>query len=181
MISLDQIRNVRRKLGITQQQLAHEAGVSQSLVTKIENGLLDPSFSHAQKRLSALGRLSQTQSQCARDVMSSRVIAVHPDDDLRKTIRRMRHYDIDQMPVVEDAVCIGRINDSLLLDALASGETSASVREIMGSAPPSVAPDTPLDSIVPLLKHYQFVLVLDKGKIKGIVSKFDVIENLRRM
>ena len=40
-----QLKKIRVQLGITQSELAKAAGVSQSLIAKLESGLVDPSFS----------------------------------------------------------------------------------------------------------------------------------------
>ena len=40
-----QLKKIRVQLGITQSELARVAGVSQSLIAKLESGLVDPSFS----------------------------------------------------------------------------------------------------------------------------------------
>ncbi|MFQ5647816.1 MAG: helix-turn-helix transcriptional regulator, partial [Candidatus Aenigmatarchaeota archaeon] len=42
MQEITEIRKIRKKLGLTQSQLAQEARVSQSLIAKIEAGKLDP-------------------------------------------------------------------------------------------------------------------------------------------
>jgi len=41
---LSRIREIRKKLNISQRELAMKAGVSQSLIAKIEGNNIDPSF-----------------------------------------------------------------------------------------------------------------------------------------
>ena len=49
---LDKIKQMRQKLGLTQTQLAKLAGVSQSMITKIERGTIEPSYLIAKKIIS---------------------------------------------------------------------------------------------------------------------------------
>ena len=41
---IDRISKIRKQLGLTQIQLANLAGVSQSLIAKLESGRIDPSY-----------------------------------------------------------------------------------------------------------------------------------------
>ena len=50
---LDKIRQMRKRLNLSQRELAGMAGVSQSLIAKIERGTIDPSYSNVRKILSA--------------------------------------------------------------------------------------------------------------------------------
>src|SRR5687767_16022587 len=51
---IDEVRLLRRQLGLTQQELARMAGVSQSLIAKIERGLVQPSYSNVKRLVEAL-------------------------------------------------------------------------------------------------------------------------------
>src|SRR3989442_5090468 len=54
--SLGEIPKKRKELGLTQSRLAVSAGVSQSIIAKIEAGSVDPSYSVVQRLFSALER-----------------------------------------------------------------------------------------------------------------------------
>src|SRR5947207_16027948 len=54
--SLGEIPKKRKDLGLTQSRLAVSAGVSQSIIAKIEAGSVDPSYSIVQRLFSALER-----------------------------------------------------------------------------------------------------------------------------
>ena len=45
MFDISMLKRTRLQLGLTQTAFAKQAGVSQSLVTKIESGKLDPKYS----------------------------------------------------------------------------------------------------------------------------------------
>ena len=55
MTNGERLRALREKKGLTQEQLALLAGVRQSVVSKIERGVIDPRFSTMQALARALG------------------------------------------------------------------------------------------------------------------------------
>ena len=48
---IEQLKQIRKQLGLTQTEFAKEAGVSQSLVAKIEAGNIDPTYSKVQQMI----------------------------------------------------------------------------------------------------------------------------------
>lgn len=54
-----EIRKIRKELGITQEELAKKAGVTQAYIAKLEAGKVDP-------RLSTLNRILQALLECKR-------------------------------------------------------------------------------------------------------------------
>ena len=56
---LDEIKKIRKKIGLTQTGLANRAGVSQSLIAKIESGRIDPTYTKTQKIFAALSDLEK--------------------------------------------------------------------------------------------------------------------------
>ena len=49
MDDLSELRILRKKIGLTQSELAKQASVSQSLIAKIESKKIDPSYTNAKK------------------------------------------------------------------------------------------------------------------------------------
>ncbi|MDG6899642.1 MAG: helix-turn-helix domain-containing protein, partial [Nitrososphaerota archaeon] len=76
LIEPRQLKKVRNQLGYTQGRLAREAGVSQSIVAKIEAGSVDPSYSTIAAISKALSSGSSRNVRKAGDVMSSPVVGV---------------------------------------------------------------------------------------------------------
>jgi predicted transcriptional regulator len=176
---LTQIRKIRKKLGLTQSQLSKQANVSQSLIAKIEAGRLDPTFSKAMKIFNTLTEISKHSGIKAKDVMTKKIITAKPDESITDVIRVMKRYNISQMPVMDDNNCTGVISESLILDALIENK-GKKVKDIMSEVPPIITSDTSLDLISQMLKFYQLVLVGERGRIKGILTKSDIINQLYR-
>ncbi|MBI2647565.1 helix-turn-helix domain-containing protein, partial [Candidatus Woesearchaeota archaeon] len=58
---LVEVKKIRKKLELTQTQLANRAGVSQSLIAKVESGRIDPTYSKTKKIFSALSELEKKE------------------------------------------------------------------------------------------------------------------------
>ncbi len=176
---LREIARRRKTLGLTQSNLAREAGVSQSLVAKLEAGKADPSYSKAKQLFDSLTRLESEGSLTANDVMHHGVKKVRASDSALKAVRLMKRNGLSQLPVVSDArVVVGGLSDSALLEAIAFGTDLKKTRvdDVMGEAFPQVAPSTPLKLVLELLKSHSAILVSSKGSVKGIVTKTDALD-----
>ncbi|MFO8015812.1 MAG: CBS domain-containing protein [Candidatus Woesearchaeota archaeon] len=171
---ISEIKHVRRKLGLTQAQLAKLAGVSQSLIAKTEAGTLDPAYSNAKKLFNALESFTKEGEARAGDLMTPKLVSVRPSDSVKEAIRKMKRHEISQMPVIEDGNAAGMISESILLDALMEGKNET-ISSVMVDAPPMISKDTRLSVVSELLRHFPLVLAGDKGKAKGIITKSDIL------
>lgn len=174
-----QIKEMRKSLNLTQKDLAIKSGVSQSLIAKIESGLIDPAYSKVNMIMDALKRVSDEGSKTARDVMIKSIIKLKPQDNIKTAIAKMRKYSISQIPVFEEKQVVGLVSENFLLDALTDGyDVTTSVDKIMGEAPPTISPETHLDIIIQVLKQYPLVIVSEKGGFRGVITKADMFKEL---
>ncbi len=176
--NLSHIKSLRRKYHLTQKQLAERAGVSQSLVAKIEAGRLDPSYSKAQQILQSLEELRNARELKAKDVMQSKIVTAAEPQKVQEIIKVMRSRGISQVPVLRQGNIVGMVSEGAILTAMAEHPERIQrlhVRELMEEAPPIVAPTTGLKMLLELLKDYPAVLVAEKGELRGIISKTDVL------
>ena len=176
-IEIDKIKQIRKRLGLTQGQLAGRAQVSQSLIAKIESGRLDPTYSNAKKIFNALKELSKKQEAKASEIMSNKIISVSPQDDIKEAINKMKKFNISQMPVIEQDKSIGLVSESAILSAMLE-KKAKTIKCMMEEAPPIISKDTSLSVISDLLKFYPLILVSDSGKLKGVITKSDLLAKL---
>ncbi|RLF16844.1 MAG: transcriptional regulator [Thermoprotei archaeon] len=176
--SPEDIRRMRIKAGLTQKELAERAGVSQSLIARIERGSVDPRLSTLRRILSALEEAMRGGVK-VKDVMHSPVITVQIDDTIEKAARLMWKYGISQIPVLSGDRVVGTIfEDSIIRAVLENpGEDVGKwrVERIMGDVLPIVSPEESLETVSRLLMREPAVLVVSKGKVIGIVTKSDLI------
>ena len=179
--SLEEISVRRRRLGLTQKRLAELAGVSQSLIAKLEAGKIDPSYTKVKAIFDVLEELESRREIRARDILHDEVVCVQKDDSVSKAVYLMKKYDYSQLPVVDGDRVVGSISERSILDQILSGKrpeelSSLRVEEVMESAFPQVDEDAPLSLVSHLLRHYQAVLVVRKGKLVGIITKADLLK-----
>jgi predicted transcriptional regulator len=171
---LNEIKNIRRKIGLTQNELAKRANVSQSLIAKIESGRLDPSYSNAKKIIDALSSITKKQELKAEQIMNKKIIFVSPNEAIKDVIQKLKKYEISQLPVVEDNKCVGLVSESILLDSIIN-KKGKNVKDIMEEAPPIISKDASIDVISNLLKFYPIILVASGGRYEGIITKADML------
>lgn len=174
-----ELRALRRKLGLTQAQLAESAGVSQPLIARIENGTVDPRYSTLSSIVDALNR-AERKGVLVREVMASPVTSVKSTDTVGIAIRVMREKGISQLPVMAKGVPVGSISDRSVVHALseaASADELAKwpVSRIMGSPFPMAEPETSVEQAFRLLEDQPAIVVMEKGKAVGIVAKADLL------
>ncbi len=176
---LSVIREKRRLLGWTQKELANRSGVSQSTIAKIERGEMIPSYEIAQKIFTALEEGARNEKRkMARDIMTTRVIFVESNDTIGKTRQLMKEYAISQIPVLEDSLVAGMITEADVLEAYEKHGENANevfVSDFMSSPPPQVPEDADIHVIMGILKQYPAVLVTKNGKIRGIITRADLV------
>ena len=174
------IGNERRKLGMTQHQLARAAGVSQSLVAKIEAGNVDAAYSKIKAIMEALQRASLSGEKTAREIMHPGIRSVLPGDTLHAASAAMRKLSISQLPVMENGRVVGSLTEASMLSCFSEKRDIAKTRvsEVMEEAFPNVLPSTPISAVASLLRHHSAVLVMEKGDVAGIITKADMLRTI---
>lgn len=178
MFEPGQVGAARRRLGLTQSELARRSGVSQSLIAKIEAGLLDPSFTKCKAISDALEGLDARPHATAEGVMVRDVVVVFADQPIEQAVDHIARRGISQLPVLDDGTLVGTVTEARLLAFIAQNGTEAlrrAVRDVMGEALPQVPPETPVEGLVSLLEVFPAVLVAANGRVQGIVTKSDLL------
>lgn len=182
MVSLPtphEIRAMRKKAGLTQEQLAKKAGVSQALIARIEAGTIDPRISTLRKILEALNA-GEGKKTKIKDVMHSPIISVRIDEPLENAVELMWKNGISQLPVVENEKIVGSLREETILKEVAKGSVKdlfkQKVERFVEEGFPIVSIDTDLDEVARLLSAKSpAVLVSEHGTMVGIVTKIDLI------
>jgi predicted transcriptional regulator len=182
---LNELKAKRKQFNLTQSQLAELANVSQSLIAKIESDAVVPSYDNAKRLFDCLERLQLQQSVTAASLMNTKIVVVHENDSVKKAIGLMEKKAISQLPVLNSAeACVGSVNEEGILKRVskASGSTidlsTLKVGEIINDSLPSILPDTPIKIVQSMLEHNAAVLVATKGKIRGIITKADLLKEV---
>jgi predicted transcriptional regulator len=174
-----EIRDLRRKAGLTQAELAEKAGMSQSMVARIESGGVDPRLSTLNKVLDALESVDPPLL-LARDIMNRPVIYVTPNQTIREVINILQNTGFSQIPVLEDGKPIGSLEESTLLSYISLEHPNQflqkQVHEMMLAPFPTVSAEMLVDGVYQLLAAgHPAVLVTEDETVVGIICKIDVI------
>ena len=178
---LTHVKKIRHQLGLTQHAFAKQAGISQSMVAKIESGRLDPTYSKVQQIERALQTLTNQEEKKAGAIMTVRVMSVHPEEKVLRALEIMKKYAISQVPVMKGEKVIGIVYESSFLKQDFEQLPRLHIEEVIEESPPFVSAQTPLSVIRQMLQWYTCVLVGEKGKIAGIITRADVIKNLQKI
>lgn len=182
---IGEIRLLRRELGLTQKQLAQMAGVSQSLIAKIERGLVQPSYTNVKKLMEALdGEKTRRHPPITVGKTCSRnIVWAESHQSVRDVANLMRKHGFSQIPVRRKGVLVGSVSDKLLSEALALAERPEAVgeqrvEEIMGEPFPQIPEKTPLNVASTLLQFAPAVIVVREDEPVGVLTKSDLLKVL---
>jgi len=176
VFDITQLKKIRKQLNLTQHKFAREAGVSQSMIAKIESGRLDPTYSQVRKIERAVEEFQREEGEKACEIMNRKVKTIDIKDKVKKVVSLMVKHNISQVPVVKRGKIVGLVSESDLLEL--EDATEKNVGEMMKESPPIVSRSARMEVVVSLLKFYPIVLVKDDGKLEGIITKADVLKRL---
>ena len=133
------------------------------------------------------GLLARQQFGDLRDLVARRpdegnVISVAPEDTLLTAFQRMRLADVSQLPVLEGDRLVGLVDESdLLLSVHADAARFRSpVSSSMTAAPSTIAPGASLAALEAVLARGHVAIVADERGFHGLVTRFDLLNHLRR-
>jgi len=177
--SAEELRRMRIAAGLTQKELARIAGVSQSLIARIERGTVNPRMTTLRKILEALSKVSKT-NEVVEKIMTSPVISVQVDTPILHIIDIMDAKGISQVPVLDkNGKVVGMVYESTLLKILRTRKDLKKLIaiDIAEPPPPQIPKETPIPLVETLLLTYPAVLVVDRDGVKGIITKIDLVKH----
>src|SRR6056297_2220020 len=118
----------------------------------------------------------------ARPVTTHDAIVVRPDEPLSNAYKRMKLYDVSQLPVLDGSRIVGLIDESDLLLAIYNQEdrfddpiSSAMVTDLE-----SVQVTDSIDTLLPIFNRDLVAIVLDGERFLGLITRVDLLNFLRR-
>ena len=173
MITGKYIKELRESAKISQTELAGMANISQAHIAKIETEKVNPRLSTVNTLLTILKK-KERKALCG-DIMSRKIIPVKPHDNVKKAVQLMRSFGISQLPVIERGHIIGSISESTVIKHMDKNPAYVNIEDIMDHPFPSVNESDPLDMLPDLLEFHSAVLVSNRGKATGIITKADLL------
>lgn len=183
--SIEELRKMRKNLGISQKELAKVSGVSQSYVARLEKGSINPTYDKVKKIYEYLNKSGQKATSididCER-IMTADVVTCFPTDSIISALNLMREKGYSQLPVVTpEKKVVGTIAESDINELLIKGASIESlkgltVKKVMGMTLPQIDKSSPISMVYPILKFSSAVLIVDGGELKGIITKADILK-----
>ncbi|MGB9786682.1 MAG: CBS domain-containing protein [Infirmifilum sp.] len=179
----EELRMLRIKAGLTQSEVARRAGVSQSLIARIEAGKVNPRVSTLIRIYSALKSFVEDELTAC-DVMSYPVVFVKPQTSLVEAAKIMWEKGFSQLPVMRDenSENVGTLFDDDILTAfMHEGDRAPqlTVADVMSDPLPIVPCGTKVRIIARMLgKGIPAVLVEQEMHVVGIITKSDIAKLL---
>jgi cystathionine beta-synthase len=109
-------------------------------------------------------------------------VTVKAGDSLMQAYRRMKLFDVSQMPVMDGDKVVGIVDESdLLMHVQADPKRfkdavgTAMVREVE-----TIAPDAPITALLPVFQRDHVAIVADHGRLIGLITRIDLLNYLRK-
>lgn len=177
IISGGYIKELRKKLGISQKELAERVGVTQAHIAKIESEKVDARLSTINKIITIL-ESNQSKTQC-KNFMTRHIVSISPNDKVSKAIHLMRRHGISQMPVVQNDIPIGSIEESTIIKNLNKNLHNKKVKDIMEDSFPIISSNDTIETAKALLDFHHAVLLSEKNRLVGIMTKSNLMTSIK--
>ena len=172
---ISDIKNIRKKMDLSQRKLAKETGLSVSWINQVEmNVIKDPSYLKIKKIFDLYEFKKTGHEKTAGDICIKKIISFDLGSSIKDANKVMIDSGISQIPVFEKNLCVGMITDKIITSLVGSDVSDVKiVKEMLDIAPPRVSADTPIRALRSILEYFEYVLVEKDGFIFGILVRQD--------
>ncbi|WP_028079223.1 pyridoxal-phosphate dependent enzyme [Solimonas soli] len=109
-------------------------------------------------------------------------VTVRPDDSLLHAYRRMKLFDVSQLPVMDGDRLVGIVDESDLVQHVALDP--ARFRDPIGTAMvgslETVSPDAPIADLLPVFARDHVAIVAGRDGFVGLITRIDLLNYLRK-
>ncbi len=170
-----QIKNLRKSLNISQKELGEKLKISQSTISRIENGTMDPPYSKFKQIYEFLEneRITRKRSiKHAVDILTPEIIFINPHSTVRDAVELMTKYNISQIPILENNQNYGSITSKKIQKYITDDPVilNLKVTDVKELPFPEVERNWNVKDISSLLLSYPAVLVKEDKRYIGIIT-----------
>ncbi|MDO9453865.1 MAG: pyridoxal-phosphate dependent enzyme [Stagnimonas sp.] len=110
------------------------------------------------------------------------VATLAPNETLLQAYRRMKLFDVSQLPVMEGERIVGILDESDVLLSVQGDPArfSQSVASAMCATVVTIAPNAPIQELLPIFAKDLVAVVSDHGRFVGLITKIDLLNYLRK-
>jgi cystathionine beta-synthase len=109
-------------------------------------------------------------------------VTVNSTETVMAAYRRMKLYDVSQVPVMQDGRIVGIVDEEdILLEVVANpAHFNEPVTRAMASHLVTVAVDAPMTQLMEIFKRGMVALVVHDNEFQGLITRIDLLNWLRR-
>jgi len=118
----------------------------------------------------------------ARPFESHDTVTIGPDEPIANAYKRMKLYDVSQLPVIADGELVGILDESDLLLAVADAPRHFDdpVSSAMVSELTEIDVTAAVADLMPIFARDYVAIVKDGAKFLGLITRVDLLNYLRR-
>ena len=170
-----QIKNLRKSLNISQKELGEKLQLSQSTISRIENGTMDPPYSKFKMIYEFLENEKRSRKRSkkhAKDILTPKIIFIEPQSTVRDAVELMTKYNISQLPILENNQNYGSITSKKIQKYITDDPVilNLKVTDVKALPFPEVEKNWNVKDISSLLLNYPAVLVKENKEFIGIIT-----------
>ena len=176
------IRKRRKMLDITQSELAAASGISQSTITKVEQGKISASYNTVVKLFETVDQMGDRKKEIPiMDIATRDIVSVQEDSGVPEALEILKETGFSQMPVFRGESSVGSISEKVILKLISSGKSMDQlsrmrVSDVMEDSFPTISENTSMEGLSSMLNTSNAVLITRKGKIIGMITRADVLK-----
>jgi predicted transcriptional regulator len=176
-----QIKNLRKSLNISQKELGEKLNLSQSTISRIENGSMDPPYSKFKiiyEFLENERRSRKRSKKHAEDILTPEIIYIKPQSTVKDAVELMTKFNISQIPILENNQNYGSITSKRIQKYITDDPVilNLKVTDIKELPFPEVEKNWNVKDISSLLIKYPAVLVKENKKFIGIITDSNFLD-----
>ena len=109
-------------------------------------------------------------------------VTVRPEDSLLHAYRRMKLFDVSQLPVMDGERLVGIVDESDLIQKVHPDPQRFrdAVATAMVTRLETVPPEAPISALMPVFAHDHVAIVADGERFIGLITRIDLLNHLRK-
>jgi len=109
-------------------------------------------------------------------------ITLRREDTLLQAYRRMKLFDVSQLPVLDGDTVVGILDESdLLLHTFENpAKFSERVEDAMSESVQTIPPTAAIQDLLPIFAKDLVAVVAEAGKFMGLITRIDLLNHLRK-
>ena len=118
----------------------------------------------------------------ARPYQSHDTVTIGSGEPLANAYKRMKLYDVSQLPVIDEGALVGILDESdVLLAVVETPERfNDSVRDAMATELTEIDVRSPVEDLIPIFDRDFVAIVKDQEQFLGLITRVDLLNYLRR-